>query len=75
VIDTRNGWPGKKVIVAPAWILDVSWEKSRVVVDLTRDMIRDSPPYEPTMSWSENYAAALREHHGRPRDKQRQHKT
>lgn len=74
VVDTRNWWPGGKVIVAPAWILDVSWEKSRVTVDLTRDMVRHSPPYESTMPWSEDYAAALHEHYARPRDEQRQHK-
>ncbi len=74
VVDTRNWWPGRKVIVAPTWILDVSWEKARVVVDLTRDMIRNSPPYEPSMPWSEDYAALLHEHYGRPRAEQRQHK-
>lgn len=56
VVDIRKWLPGKKVIVAPAWILDVSWERARVVVDVTRDMIRNSPPYEPTMPWSEEYA-------------------
>lgn len=74
VVDTRNWWPGKKVIVAPAWILDVSWEKKRVVVNLTRDMIRQSPPFEPTMPWNEDYATALHEHYGRPRHEVREHK-
>jgi hypothetical protein len=68
VVDTRNWWPGKKVVVAPAWILDVSWEKARVVVDLTRDLIKNSPAYKPAMPWSEDYAAALHAHYGRPRD-------
>jgi hypothetical protein len=67
VVDTRNWWPGRKVIVAPNWILDVNWENSRVVVDLTRDKIRNSPPYEPTMPWNEDYAAALHEYYGRSR--------
>jgi hypothetical protein len=74
VIDTRNWWPGKKVIVAPEWIHNVNWENRRVVVDLTRDAIRKSPPYEPTMPLSEGYAAQLHEHYGRPRDEQRQRK-
>ncbi len=52
----------------------MSWEKARVVVDLTRDMIRNSPPYEPSMPWSEDYAALLHEHYGRPRAEQRPHK-
>jgi len=71
VVDTRNWWPGKKVIVEPAWIVDVSWEKARVVVDLMRDVIRTSPPYDPTMSLSEDYAAALHEHYGRSREANR----
>lgn len=75
VIDTRNWWPGKKVIVAPSWIGDISWEKSQVVVDLTRDAIKASPPYEPTMPWNENYAVRLHEHYSRPAEsRQRQHK-
>jgi len=72
VVDTRNWWAGRKVVVAPAWILDVSWEKARVAVDLTRNMIKNSPPYEPTMPWSEDYAGALHEHYGRLREERRQ---
>ena len=26
VVDTKNWWPGKKVLVAPEWIERVSWE-------------------------------------------------
>ncbi len=64
VVDTRNWWPGKRVIVAPAWIRDVSWEKSRVIVDLTRDAIKAGPPYQPTMPWGEDCATQLHEHQG-----------
>lgn len=74
VIDTRNWWPGRKVIVAPSWIKDVSWEKSRVVLDLTRDTIKASPPYEPTMPWSEDYAAGLHAHYDRAFERKQQHK-
>jgi hypothetical protein len=73
VIDTRNWLPGKKVIVAPAWIRDVSWENRQVTVDLSRDAIQASPPYEPTMQWSEDYAARLHEHYGRPQEVREPH--
>ena len=73
VVDTRNWWPGRKVIVAPAWIFEVNWKEARVLVNLTRDMIRNSPPYEPTMTWSKDYAAALHEHYERARNPQRDH--
>jgi hypothetical protein len=32
-VATRNWWPGKKVLVSPAWIERVSWEDSKVCVD------------------------------------------
>lgn len=66
VIDTRNWWPGKKVIVPPSWIQSIGWEKSRVVVDLTRDAIKASPEYDPAVPWDAEYARRLHEHYGRP---------
>ncbi len=32
VVDTRNWWPGKRVLLAPSWILEVEWEQSKVYV-------------------------------------------
>ena len=34
-VATRNWWPGKKVLVSPAWIERVSWEESKVYVAVT----------------------------------------
>ena len=45
VVDTRNWWPGKKVLVSPKWIEGVSWDLSNVSVSLSRDAIRKSPQY------------------------------
>lgn len=47
VVDTVNWWPGKKVVVAPQWIKDVSWADSRVYVDLSRERIKNAPEYDP----------------------------
>jgi hypothetical protein len=67
VIDTRNWWPGKKVLLAPGWITDVSWANRRVTVDLTRDVIKGSPPYDTSTSWNPAYATELHDYYGRPR--------
>lgn len=67
VIDTRNWLPGRKVIVAPEWIRDVSWERRAVRVDLTRDAIKNSPLYDPEAPWNAAYAAELHDYYGRPR--------
>ena len=45
IVDTRNWWPGKKVLVSPQWIERVSWSESKVFVNLSREAIRQSPEY------------------------------
>jgi hypothetical protein len=66
-VDTRNWWPGKKVVIAPSWISNVSWTKSQVVVDLTREAIKGSPAYDPSTPWNPAYATELHDYYGRPR--------
>ncbi len=67
VIDTRNWLPGKKVLIAPQWIASVGWEQARVFVDLPRDRVKASPPYDPAHPPSAEYADQLHDHYGRPR--------
>jgi hypothetical protein len=45
VVDTRNWWPGKRVLMEPESIDLVIWEQARVVVKLTREEIRQRPEY------------------------------
>ena len=40
IVDTRNWWPGKKVLVSPQWIERVGRSESKVFVKLTRETIR-----------------------------------
>ena len=37
VIDTKNWWLGKKVLVAPHWASRVSWPERKVYVELARE--------------------------------------
>lgn len=45
IVDTRNWWPGKKVLVSPRWIDAVSWEEAKVVLHLSREAVKQEPPY------------------------------
>jgi hypothetical protein len=65
VVDTRNWWPGKKVLVSPEWIQHVSWSDSRVYVDLSRQTIQDSPEYAGPGSIDRDYETRLHGHYGR----------
>jgi sporulation protein YlmC with PRC-barrel domain len=64
VVDTVNWWPGKKVVVAPQWIKDVSWTESRVYVDLSRERIKNAPEYNPASIMNREYEDKLYEHYG-----------
>lgn len=65
VVDTKNWWPGKRVLVAPQWIDAVDWNTSIVEVDLLREMIKQGPEYDPAML-NRKYEAALYRHYERP---------
>jgi PRC-barrel domain len=66
VVDTTNLWPGKKVLVAPAWIERVDWGDAKVHVDLGREQIKASPEYDPARPIERGYETRLHGHYGRP---------
>ncbi len=65
VIDTRNGLPGRHVLVAPAWVRQVDWAGKRMFVQMTGDQVRNSPEYDPSEPIDRRYEDALHEHYGR----------
>jgi hypothetical protein len=65
-VATRNWWPGKKVLVSPAWIERVSWEDSKVYTGLTREAIQNGPPYVESSQLTREYENRLYFHYGRP---------
>ena len=46
VVDTSNWWLGHQVLVAAQSIQDVSWSEETVSVNLTRQAVKDAPPYD-----------------------------
>jgi sporulation protein YlmC with PRC-barrel domain len=67
VVDTRNWLPGKKVLVSPEWISEVSWSDKSVYVDLSRDSIRHCPEYDPYQPIERAYEERMYRHYGRGR--------
>jgi hypothetical protein len=65
IVDTRNWWPGKKVLVSPQWIDRVSWEERNVFVNLSRETIRQSPEYTAGALPTREYEAKLHRHYNR----------
>jgi uncharacterized protein YrrD len=65
VVSTTNWFPGKKVLISPEWIDSISWSKSRVFVNLTRDAIKGSPEYTAESLLSRDYESKLHGHYDR----------
>lgn len=64
VVDTRNWWPGKKVLLAPRWIGRVGWRERNVLVDLPRRKTKNSPEYDDTAPIEREYEERLHEYYG-----------
>ena len=65
IIDTRNWLPGKKVLVSPQWIERVSWNESKVFVNLLRETIKQSPEYTEVSLLTRDLEAGLHRHYNR----------
>jgi uncharacterized protein YrrD len=48
VVDTSNWWVGHQVLIAPQWIESVNWFDQTVAVSMTRQAVKDAPPYDST---------------------------
>jgi hypothetical protein len=66
VVDTRNWWFGKKVLVPPQWANRISWEDRKVYVDLSRKAIKDCPEWNPDAGINREYEVRLYDYYGRP---------
>lgn len=65
LVDTRNWWPGPPVLVAPDWVKHFDWVDSKLTMDVTADLIRKCPPYDPAAPLSRDYETVLYQHYGR----------
>lgn len=65
IINTGNWWSGKKVLVSPLWIGRVSWNESKVFINLTREAIKQSPEYTELSLLTRDYEIGLHGHYNR----------
>jgi uncharacterized protein YrrD len=65
VVDTRNWWPGKEVLVSPRWIRQISWNERNVFVGVTRESIKGAPEYDKDSPVTPDYEERLHRHYKR----------
>jgi hypothetical protein len=66
VIDTRNWWPGKHVLMSPAAVAEIDWVTRQFRLNVTRDKVRSSPEYDPSEVVKDLYEESLRKHYDWP---------
>ena len=65
IVDTRDWLPGRKVLISPKWIEQVSWSQKQVVVDLPREAVRRAPEYTDGEAVTRDQETALHRHYNR----------
>ena len=51
--------PGKKILISPDWVSEISWINSEVYVDLTLEAIKYCPEFDYSKMVSPDYEAKL----------------
>lgn len=46
IVDTKNWWPGKKVLISPPSVQEIDWTDKLVHLNVDRQRVKDSPAYD-----------------------------
>jgi hypothetical protein len=65
VLDTKNWLPGKKILISTEWIECISWDDSKVFLNLSRETIKHVPEYDEDAVISRDYEVKLHQHYNR----------
>ena len=65
IVDTSVWWIGHKVLISPQWIESISWEESAACVNLTRQLVKDSPAYDPDTLPDPDQEIGIHKHYDR----------
>src|SRR5579862_1334622 len=70
VVDTRNWWPGKKVLVSPRSAREINWKDKLVNLNVDRQTVKDSPAYDASTMVDRIYEKHFHNYYGeiRPGD-------
>jgi hypothetical protein len=66
IIDTRNWWPGNRVLLSPYAVKSINWADQQVLTDVTREQVKGSPPWEPAHPVDRDYEVRLHGYYNWP---------
>lgn len=67
VVDTSHWLSGRKVIIPPDWISKIDWPQAKVIVDVSKEVVKKSPEFNPSAPVNREYEIRLYDYYGRPK--------
>ncbi len=64
VVNTSNWWIGQQVLIAPDWIDAISWDEGTLSLTLTRQAIKQAPPYDASFQVDRMHEISVYKHYG-----------
>jgi hypothetical protein len=65
MIDTRNWWFGKKVVISPEWVDAINWSDRTLGVEVSRETVKGAPAYDAVGHVNRQWEADYYAHHQR----------
>jgi hypothetical protein len=66
IVDTRNWWHGKRVLISPLAVKSIEWFDRHVELEVSREQVKASPAWDPLDAFTQVYAKRLHKHYGWP---------
>ncbi|MBZ0154971.1 MAG: PRC-barrel domain-containing protein [Alphaproteobacteria bacterium] len=66
-VDTRNWLPGKRVLIVPEWIVSINRHDRKVLVNISREYVKHSPRYDPSVPLSREYEVRFYDYYKWPK--------
>jgi hypothetical protein len=68
IVDTKNWWPGKRVLISPRWAIGIDWAEREVKLDVGREKVKRSPLYDAATHVDRAYERNFHGHYGAGRE-------
>lgn len=63
VVETKNWWPGKKVLISPRSAQEINWADRTVALSIGRERIKNSPTYDAATIIDRDYENRFNTHY------------
>ena len=64
VVDTKNWWPGKKVLISPRSVREIDWADRLIHLNFNGQKVKDGPPYDPSITVDGAYDESFLTYYG-----------